>query len=103
MIGRFWRGRTTTGNAAAYADLLRTTVLPGIDRIAGYRGAYLFRRHTEDGVEFVTLTLFESIEAVKAFAGEDYETAVILPAAHELLAEHDPTARHYEVVLAPEA
>ena len=102
MIGRLWRGWTEAGNADAYEDLLRTTVLPGIRRVDGYRGAYVLRRDVEAGVEFVTLTLFETLEAVRSFAGEDHEAAVVPPAARALLARFDERAVHYEVVAAPE-
>jgi heme-degrading monooxygenase HmoA len=101
MIGRLWSGRTTADDADAYEELLRTKVLPGIQRVDGYRGAYLLRRDVEDGVEFVTMTLFDSMEAVRGFAGDDYATAVILPEAERLLAVADETARHYEIVVSP--
>jgi heme-degrading monooxygenase HmoA len=102
MIGRFWRGWTSAENAGAYEELLRTRILPGIHRLAGYRGAYLFRREVDEGVEFATLTLFESMDAVRAFAGERYETAVVPPEARKLLARFDAASVHYEVVLEPE-
>lgn len=101
MIGRLWHGWASTENANAYEDLLRTTVLPGIHRTPGYRGAYLLRREAGDEVEFVTLTLFESMEAVRAFAGADHEVAVVPPAARELLARFDERSAHYDVVLEP--
>ena len=102
MIGRLWRGWTGAGSADAYEQLLRTTVLPGIRRVDGYRGAYVLRRDVEEGVEFVALTLFESLDAVRAFAGEDHETAVVPPAARALLDRFDERAVHYEIVIAPE-
>jgi heme-degrading monooxygenase HmoA len=103
MISRLWHGWTSVENADAYEELLRTTILPGIHRVAGYRGAYLLRRNVEDGVEFVTITLWESIEAVRAFAGADHQVAVVPPAARELLARFDQTSQHYETVITPEA
>jgi len=101
MIGRLWQGWTTRANADAYANLLRTRILPGIHRVAGYRGAYLLRRDAGSEVEFLTLTLFESLDAVRAFAGPDHEKAVILPEAERLLSRYDPQARHFEIVVAP--
>lgn len=101
MISRLWRGWTTPENAPAYETLLRTRILPGIHRVAGYRGAYLLRREGEDGVEFVTLTLWESLDAVRAFAGEEYETAVVPPEARTLLVRFDPRSRHYRTVITP--
>ncbi len=101
MIGRFWRGWTTTENADAYEELLRTRILPGIHRVDGYRGAYLLRRDVDEGVEFTTLTFFESMDAVRAFAGEEYEVAVVPPEARKLLSRYDERAAHHEVVEGP--
>ena len=101
MIARLWHGRTTADNADAYEDLLHTTILPGIHRVAGYRGAYVLRREVADGVEFATLTLFDSLDAVRAFAGDDLEAAVVLPEAERLLARFDTRSVHYDVVVEP--
>jgi heme-degrading monooxygenase HmoA len=98
VIGRLWHGWTTRENADAYEKLLRAEVLPGIHRVDGYEGAYLLRRDVEDGVEFVTLTVFASLDAVRAFAGEDYEVAVVPPEARKLLSRFDQTSDHYEIV-----
>jgi heme-degrading monooxygenase HmoA len=103
MIGRLWHGWTTNANADEYEKLLVAEVLPGIHRVPGYRGAWLMRRPAADGIEFVTLTLFDSMEAVRAFAGEDYEKAVIFPAGDRLLSRYDERSVHYEVVLSPQA
>jgi len=98
MITRFWRGWTTPENAGPYEELLRTKILPGIHRVNGYRGAYLLRRDFEKEVEFVTLTFFDALEAIRAFAGPDYETAVIPPEARKLLSRFDQKSIHYETV-----
>lgn len=103
MITRLWHGWTSKENAGAYEELLRTKILPGIHRVQGYEGAYLLRRELEDEVEFVTLTMFESMEAVRAFAGERYEVAVVPPEARALLSRFDQTSIHYETILKPEA
>lgn len=102
MIARLWHGWTRPENAAPYEALLTNTILPGIHRVAGYRGAYLLRRDRGAEVEFVTITLFESMEAVKGFAGEDYAQAVIEPEPARLLARFDRTSEHYEIRLAPD-
>jgi heme-degrading monooxygenase HmoA len=99
MIARLWHGWTTRENAPAYEALLRGEILPGIHRVSGYRGAHLFRLDREGEVEFVTLTLFESMDAVRAFAGEDFEVAVVPPEARKLLARFDQRSKHYEVAL----
>jgi len=101
MIGRFWRGWTTAENADAYEALLRAHVLPGIHRVAGYRGACLMRRDVDEGVEFSTLTFFDDLDAVRAFAGEDYAAAVVPPEARRLLTRFDQTSVHYEVLETP--
>jgi antibiotic biosynthesis monooxygenase (ABM) superfamily enzyme len=99
MISRIWRGWTTKANAAAYEELLRTEILPGIeDRgIPGLRGEHLLRREVGDEVEFVTIMWFDSWEVVRRFAGEDYERAYVPPRAREVLERFDERSRHYEV------
>jgi len=99
MIGRIWYGWTTTQNADAYEKLLRTEIIPGIvaRNIAGFRRIELLRRPDDDEVEFVTLMWFDGWDAVKAFAGERYEMAVVPPAARALLKGFDDVARHFEL------
>ena len=99
MIGRIWHGWTTPANADAYESLLKTEIFHGIrDRqIAGYRGIHLLRRDLENEVEFVTIMWFDSTEAVRTFAGEDYEAAVVPPKARALLSRFDARSQHYEV------
>jgi heme-degrading monooxygenase HmoA len=92
-----WHGWTSREHADAYEQLLRTDVLPGIARVDGYAGAHLLRRDDGDEVEFVTMTWFTSLEAVRAFAGEDYTKAVIAPGAHGLLSHWDERSVHYEL------
>ena len=101
MIGRLWRGWARPENADAYEQLLRGEVLPGIHRIGGHRGAYLLRRERDGRVEFVTLTLFDDLDAVRAFAGEDYGAAVVPPEARALLDEFEERSAHFEVVVEP--
>ncbi len=102
MVTRLWRGRTAPHDADAYEEHLRTEVLPGLREVEGHRGAYVLRRAAGDGVEFVVLTLFDSMDAVRAFAGEEPEVAVISPRAEELLSDFDRTAAHYEAVVEPD-
>jgi heme-degrading monooxygenase HmoA len=103
MISRIWHGWTTRENANAYESLLRAEILPGIHRVRGFKGAELLRRDANHQsasleVEFVTITRFDSVEAVKEFAGEDYEVAVIEPEARKLLSHFDARSAHYETV-----
>lgn len=97
MIARHWRGWTKTHNADAYEALLRDRILPGLKSIPGCEGGYLLRSDGFEEVEFVVLNFFESIEAVKLFAGPDYAMAVFEPDARQLLSRVEPTASHYEV------
>jgi heme-degrading monooxygenase HmoA len=99
MISRIWHGYTTPENADAYEALLNEEIFSGIAQrqIPGYSGIHLFRRDVADEVEFITLMWFESLEAVRQFAGEDYEVAVVPPKARLLLKRFDQRSQHYEV------
>jgi heme-degrading monooxygenase HmoA len=99
VIARHWRGWTAPENADAYEELLRNTVLPGLQNISGYRGGYVLRRNAAEEVEFVVVNLFDSIEAVQQFAGPDYATARFEPEAKRLLTRVEPLAAHYEVAV----
>ena len=103
MISRIWHGWTTRENAAAYERLLRSEILPGIAerKIRGLRGAHLLKREVPEGVEFVTILWFESLNAVREFAGEDYENAVVPEKVRRLLRRFDVRSAHYETVLSP--
>ncbi len=101
MIARIWHGWTTRENAERYQKLLREEVLLDIARrsIPGYKGAELFSREAEnDEMEFITLLRFETLDAVKVFAGKDYERPVIPPDARKLLKRHSERSLHYRVV-----
>lgn len=104
MISRIWYGWTSLQNADAYERLLRSEIFKGIERreIRGYRGIHLLRRDVPEGAEFVTVMWFDSLEAVKTFAGEDFDAAVVPPKARELLSRFDPRSAHYNVLVAPE-
>jgi heme-degrading monooxygenase HmoA len=99
MICRVWHGWTRPGNAEAYERLLRSEIFRGIAgrSISGYRGIELLRRSDQESVEFVTLMWFDSLDAVRDFAGTDYEVAVVPPAARALLERFDARSAHYEV------
>jgi heme-degrading monooxygenase HmoA len=99
MIARMWRGWTKPENAAGYERVFNTIVLPHLDGVEGYKEAFLFRRDVNDEVEFVVLTLFESIKAVKRFAGEDYESAVISDEAKAVLKHFEKRVAHYEIAV----
>ena len=98
MICRIWHGFTTSENADQYATMLRKDVLPGIGRVQGYLGAQLMRKNHKTETEFITITYFDSLDSVKAFAGDDYTKAVIHPEAGKLLTHYDERSKHYELV-----
>jgi antibiotic biosynthesis monooxygenase (ABM) superfamily enzyme len=100
MITRLWHGWTTPENTDIYENLLKTEIFPGIAAkgVAGYRGIQLLRRAHAAEVEFITLMEFDSWEAVRQFAGEDYERAYVPPKARELLARFDEHFQHYEII-----
>ncbi len=98
MIVRIWRGQATIENAGAYFRHVTRTVFPSLAEIRGHRGAYLLQRKTAGRIEFLAVTLWESTDAIRAFAGNDAEAAVVEPEAGAVLAEYDKFARHYELV-----
>jgi hypothetical protein len=99
MISRIWHGYTTPENADTYENLLKEEIFVGIGNrnIAGYHGIQLLRRSLGDEVEFITEMWFDTFEAVAAFAGADYEVAVVPPKAREVLKRFDARSQHYEV------
>lgn len=99
MISRIWHGYTTQVNADAYEDLLKKEIFSGIKNrnIKGYKGIHLLRRDIGNEVEFITIMWFDSIHAVRDFAGDDYEQAVVPSEARVLLLRYDKTSQHYEV------
>jgi antibiotic biosynthesis monooxygenase (ABM) superfamily enzyme len=100
VITRVWHGWTTPENAQAYEALLREEIFEGIvsRRIEGFRGIDLLRQSHPDEVEFVTIMWFDSLAAVQAFAGPDYEVAVVPAAARALLRRFDARSTHYDTV-----
>ena len=98
MIARIWHGRARPEHADSYEALLKPEVLPGIGKVEGYKGSYLMRREVGDEVEFITIILWDSIDAVRAFAGPDYETSIIPEERRKYLSQHDAKAAHYEIV-----
>lgn len=98
MIARIWHGWTKVEDADGYEAHLKPELLPGLSKVTGFQGSYLLRRTVSDEVEFITMILWDSIEAVKAVAGEDYEKAVIPEERKKYLKRFDAKAGHFEVV-----
>jgi heme-degrading monooxygenase HmoA len=101
MISRIWHGWTTLANADVYEALLEEEIFVGIShrRIRGYRGIQLLRRQSDEEVEFITIMKFDDVDAVREFAGEDYEAAVVPPKARAVLSRFDARSQHYEVLV----
>ena len=102
MICRMWKGWTLPRDADAYEAYLRDDLFPRVARELrgrGYLGHHVLRLDRADESEFVTMVWFTGLEAVKSFAGEDYETPVLSPAAHRLLARYDERCHHYALRL----
>jgi heme-degrading monooxygenase HmoA len=98
MIARTWRGSVRTPDADRYADYIRETGFAEYGRTAGNRGAWLLRRDDADGTtEFVTLSIWDDVDAIRAFAGDDIEAAVLYPEDERYLVDGGDDIRHYEV------
>ena len=104
MIARIWHGWTKKADAKAYEDMLRNEIFPSIAarNIKGYRGAELFINQDGGEVEFVTLLRFDSMDAVKEFAGADEGRPVIYPKAEALLTRMDDRSHHYRIAIGRE-
>lgn len=100
MIARIWKGWTTEENAPRYEELFKKVVLPKVTQgVDGYKGTNLLKRTAGKEVEFTTIFWFESLEAVKSFAGPNFERAVVPDQAKELLSYYEETVHHHEVAL----
>ena len=99
MIMRVWHGYTSKQNADTYDEMLRNEILPGIHRIDGSRGAWVLRRSDGDEVEFVTITTWDSWDAIGQFAPDG--KSVIYPKAHALLTRFDEHSEHYDATWVP--
>ena len=97
MIARIWRGAVRACDAEAYARYVQETGINGYREIPGNRGAWALRRIDGDRAEFVTLSFWDSAEAIEGFAGRDIGQAVFYPEDDRFLIERDLTVRHYEV------
>jgi heme-degrading monooxygenase HmoA len=99
VIFRVFHATATAEGADAYCEHFTGSVLPDLQRIDGYKGAYLLRRDHDGHVELQVLTLWDSLEAIRRFAGANLEHAVVEPAAQAVLASYDSTVTHHTVVV----
>jgi heme-degrading monooxygenase HmoA len=93
-----WRARSTVEKVSAYVQHATERVFPALRAIEGHRGAYLLRRHVDGAIELVVLTLWESMNAVRRFAGVELAKAVVEPDARAALTDFDDSVTHFEVV-----
>jgi heme-degrading monooxygenase HmoA len=99
MITRMWRGWTRAADADRYERHYRSEVMDTLRQVPGFRGARLLRRTVDAETEFVSLTLFDDLDAVRSFAGSDHETAVVAGEAREVLIRFDERVGHYETAV----
>jgi len=98
MVWRLWRGLTKATRAAAYLEHLQLETFPAIRKLPGFIGASILQRSLPDGVEFLVVTQWQSLEAIRAFAGANIEVAVVPQRVRDMMIEYDAIARHYDVV-----
>jgi len=98
MIIREWRGRAEKANADAYPKHFRTNVVPELRHLSGFIGAHLSQRPLNDKIEYLVLTRWQSMDAIRGFAGKDVGKAVVEPGAVAALVDFDSNVQHYEVV-----
>jgi heme-degrading monooxygenase HmoA len=99
MISRHWKGVVKPGLAAQYIEHLQTQTFPALAEIAGFISASILRRNVADGTEFEVVTLWESLESIRAFAGDDIEAAVVPDTAARMMTSFERRVLHYEVVV----
>jgi heme-degrading monooxygenase HmoA len=98
MISRQWRGLAKSSHSAAYLEHLREETFPKLKKIPGFVSASILQRTAPDGVEFLIVTNWESLDAIHGFAGADAEIAVVPPSVQEMMVEYDDRARHYQII-----
>jgi heme-degrading monooxygenase HmoA len=98
MIARTWRGRATAEQAKAYVRHFTESVMPQLSGLVGHRGAWLLQRPIDGGAEFLAVTLWDSANSIRAFAGPDISKAHVEPQARAVLSSFDDFAEHYEIV-----
>lgn len=102
MIARLWRGVTPETKAEAYLEYLRGTGVRECLATPGNRGVFVLRRRKDRNAEFLFISLWESMDAIQAFAGPDVEKAVYYPEDAEYLLEMEPSVAHYEALVTPD-
>jgi heme-degrading monooxygenase HmoA len=98
VISRHWRGLAKSSEAHSYVNHLRNETFPALREIPGFVDASILSRHLTDGVEFLIVTRWESLEAITGFAGADPEAAVVPAEVSAMMIEYDRRASHFEVI-----
>jgi heme-degrading monooxygenase HmoA len=98
MIVRMWHGRVLTSQSEAYAEFLRQRAIPDYRSVQGNLSVDILQRREEAITHFITLTYWESLDSIKAFAGPEAEQAKYYPEDKDFLLEYEPTVVHYEIV-----
>jgi heme-degrading monooxygenase HmoA len=98
VILRVWRARSIGAGAAGYRRHFESRVVPGLQQLSGFAGATLAEREVGDAVELIAETRWSSLEAIRAFAGDDIEAAIVEPEAREVLVDYDERVAHYEII-----
>jgi len=98
MITRMWHGRVPTMKAKEYRDFLNTRAIPDYQSVSGNLSVHILERDEGEITHFITLTFWQDLDSIRAFAGEDLETAKYYPEDKDFLLEFEPTVVHYEVV-----
>lgn len=99
MIARLWHGMTAAARADEYLDYLNKTGVPDYRRTPGNRGVYVLRRTEGEIAHFLLISLWESNDAIRQFAGDDLDVARYYPADKDFLLEFEPRVMHYEVLV----
>ena len=102
MVVRSWRGYASVSNAEAYPKHLLETVRPVLEALAGFRGVYLLTRQEAGEVEYLVLTLWDSMDAIRQFAGDEPNRAVVEPEARAVLLRFDAEVKHYQALASPD-
>jgi heme-degrading monooxygenase HmoA len=98
MIARHWRGIAKREFADAYVEHLHSETFPQLVQLPGFHDASILRRDVEQGVEFLIVTVWKSLDAIRSFSGNDPENAVVPAKVQQMMIEYDRRTRHYEVV-----
>ena len=98
-IVRTWSGLTSVADADAYLDHLQTDTIPHLRELPGFEDIRVLRREVDEGIQFIVMTTWRSLDAIRAFAGDELEVAVVPAAARALLVRFDPDVRHYETAI----